>query len=141
MNVKNAIKKIQQRLERAHRNAEEYLNKADDMKYFIAECDDDSKGETKKLIFNYKRRYYYHRSVEAEDYAEELEEVINVLENKDPDCEVKIISEEKLEEEYGIYGEYDIENEEWSNVIATVTEYRNSSSNKSILVICMLKKL
>ena len=137
MNVKGAIHKIEQRKERAKKAASRYRDKGRRLNTHMGEYAD----EDERYFAELKRNGYYLHSFAVEDYLEELEELVNFLKSKEPDDEAVFTSEEEMEDEFGIYGDSDFQNEEWSNTVASVMECRNSGDDKIMWVICMLKSL
>ena len=69
----------------------------------------------------------------ALDYAEELEEIIEVLRNKDNDENIRFVNEEQFENEYSLYGDSE---EEWGNTIASMVKC-DLGNGTSIIAICL----
>lgn len=136
MNVKEAIAKIEKRLEKAQETSEKYQKKGQEMEYLAVECEADQKSRHETWRIEAKRDCYYQKYAAAIDYAEELEELMNVLQNKDSDEKVLFVNEERFENEFALYGE---SSEEWSNTISSIIKC-DLDKGKVVLVIC-LKKL
>ncbi len=133
MNVKDAIKKVERQQVKARETAEKYMKKGQEMAYMAIECENDRKSKKDFLSAVAKRDCSYQKYVMALDYAEELEEVIEVLRNKDNDENIRFVNEEQFENEYSL-GE-----EEWDNTIASMVKC-DLGNGTSIIAIC-LKKL
>ena len=134
MNIHEAIEKVERKQMKAHETAEKYLKKGQEMEYLAVECEAAQEHNTWRI--EAKRECYYQKYAKATDYAEELEEVIEVLKNKDIDEKVIFVNEERFENEYALYGDSE---SEWGNTIATMTKC-DLGNGKSVLAIC-LKKL
>lgn len=117
MNVKKAIEKMEQRLVRAQDLAGRYISKGNEMDYLLAECTPDNSSRREKARISSKRNYYYNAAAVAEDYVAELEEFIEFLRGKGDGDKVLFTSEEKLENEYALWGCIE---DECANAIATV---------------------
>ena len=136
MNVENAIAKVKRQLANARETAEKYLKKGQEMEYLAAEYEADQKSKHETWRVEAKRDCYYQKYATATDYAEELEEVIEVLENKDIGEKVLFVNEERFENEYSLYGDSE---EEWSNTIASMVKC-DLGNGTGVIAIC-LKKL
>ena len=134
MNVKDAVVKMEKRLEKAHETAEKYQKKGQEMDYLLVECEADKESKKEKGRVISKRDRYYQKYAVAADYAEELEEVIDILKCKENDDKVIFANEERFENEFALYGD-----EEWSNTIASMIRY-DVGNGTSVLAI-YLKKL
>ena len=137
MDVKDAIEKVERQQKKARETAEKYMKKGQEMAFLAVECEADqkSKRDTWRGV-EAKRDCYFQKYAVAIDYAEELEEVIDVLKNKDIDEKVLFVNEERFENEYALYGDSE---EEWSNTIATMIKC-DLGNGTSVIAIC-LKKL
>ena len=135
MNVDDAIKKVERQQEKARETAEKYMKKGQEMAYMAIECENDRKSKKDYWRAVAKRDCSYQKYAMALDYAEELEEVIEVLKNKDDDEKILFVNEEKFENEYYLYGDCE---EEWSNTIVSMVKC--DLGNGSVIAIC-LKKL
>ena len=132
MNVKEAIKVIENRLNKANETAAKYLGKANEMEYLLNESNlENDKKERWRLEAN--KDYYFNRFVNAEEYAEETRELIKTLKTMEYDEKVVFVSEERLEEKYILCEGSNI----WSNMIATIIEDEDTKT----LYICMLRRL
>jgi len=137
MNVKQAIDKIAKRKERAQRAASRCREKG-----LMIEIHLDEYTDKEEMFFaRMKKCEHYLRSSAIENYVEELDELMIFLKSKDQNDEAAFTSEEEMEDKFGIYGDSDFQNEEWSNTVAFVTECRNSGDAKIMWVICMYKSL
>jgi hypothetical protein len=137
MNVKQAIEKIAERMGKAGGIASNYRDKGNRMSTHLDEYDEGNERFYAKV----KMERYYGRSCNAEDYMEELKELLDFMQTRNLEDKAVFISEEKMEENFGIYGNSDIQTEAWSNTIATVMECRNSGRNQATWVICIYKTL
>ena len=138
MNVENAIKKVERKQMKAQETAEKYLKKGQEMEYLSVECEAEAEGDKKAEYEAWrvknKSDRYYQKHVTARMYAEELEEVIEVLKHKDRDEKVLFVNEERFENEYSLYGD----NEgEWGNTIASMVKCELNNTN--VIVICIKK--
>ncbi len=133
MNVKDAIKKVERQQVKVRETAEKYMKKGQEMAYMAIECENDRKSKKDFWRAVAKRDRSYQKYAMALDYAEELEEVIEVLRNKDNDENIRFVNEEQFENEYSL-GE-----EEWGNTIASMVKC-DLGNGTSIIAIC-LKKL
>ena len=136
MNVKDAIKNVERQQEKARETAEKYLKKGQEMAYLAVECEADQKSKHEMWRAEAKRDCSYQKYAMALDYAEELEEVIEVLRNKDNDENIRFVNEEQFENEYSLYGDSE---EEWDNTIASMVKC-DLGNGISVIAIC-LKKL
>ena len=136
MKVKDAIEKVERQQMKAHETAEKYLKKGQEMEYLAVECEADQESRHDTWRVEAKRDCYYHKYATATDYAEEMEEVIEALKNKDTDEKVIFVNEERFENEYALYGDSE---SEWGNTIATMIKC-DLGNGTSVLAIC-LKKL
>lgn len=136
MNVKDAIKKVERQQVKARETAEKYMKKGQEMAYMAIECENDRKSKKDFWRAVAKRDCSYQKYAMALDYAEELEEVIEVLRNKDNDENIRFVNEEQFENEYSLYGDSE---EEWGNTIASMVKC-DLGNGTSIIAIC-LKKL
>ena len=135
MNVKDAVEKMEKRLEKAQETAEKYQKKGQEMEYLLVECEADKDSKKEKWRVISKRDRYYQKYAVAADYAEELEEVINVLKSKETEDKVVFVNEEKFENEYALYGE---SSEEWGNTIASMIRC-DVGNGTSLLALCVKK--
>ena len=136
MKITDAIKKVERQQMNAQEIAEKYLKKGNEMAYFAVECEADQKSKREMLRAEAKRDCYFQKYAVAIDYAEELEEVIEVLKNKDDDEKILFVNEERFENEYSLYGDSE---EEWGNTIASMVKC-DLGNGTSVIAIC-LKKL
>ena len=132
MKVKDAIEKVERQQVKTHETAEKYLKKGNEMGDKLALADKNSKQWWRLRT---KRNYYYHKSARAEDYAEELKELIYVLKNKDPDDKAVLANEIEFENEYALYGD---SAEEWENTISSMIRC-DLDDGTSVLAICLRK--
>lgn len=138
MNVKSAINRIERRMECAKAIANGYSEKAQKLNTHM----DESKNKNERSHLELQVASYYWKAFNAEDYMESLGELINFLKSKDLDDKVVFIKEEDMENEFGIYGNAEFQNDEWSNTVAIVWESRDHFGNKrSSWVICIFKNL
>ena len=137
MNVKQAIEKIEDKMGKAQDIASKYRDKGDRMSTHMDEYDDASD----RIYASVKMEGYYGRSSNAEDFTEELKELLDFLKTRTLEDKAVFISEEKFEENFGIYGDCDVQTEVWSNTVATVMECKNSDTNRITWVICLFKNL
>ena len=136
MNVKEAIKVIENRLNKANETAAKYLGKVNEMEYLLNESNlENDKKERWRLEVN--KDYYFNRFVNAEEYAEETRELIKTLKTMEYDEKVVFVNEERLEEKYILCEGSNT----WSNNVATIIELEDLKNDSKILYICMLKKL
>ena len=136
MKVKDAIEKVERQQVKTHETAEKYLKKGQEMAYLAVECEADQKSKRDTWRVEAKRDCYFQKYAVAIDYAEELEELLGVLKNKDNDEKVIFVNEERFENEYSLYGDSE---EEWSNTIASMVKC-DLGNGTSVIAIC-LKKL
>ena len=132
MNVKDAIKKVEKRIEKTQETIQKYLKKGNEMEFMLADGHEDPKQNWRIAS---KRDYYYRKYTIAEDYAEELKEIIQILRSKDLDDKVLFVGEEKFENEYALFGD---SAEEWENTIASMVRC-DLGDGRNVLAVCIKK--
>ncbi len=133
MDVNGAIRSMELRIARAKDAVARYQTKGNERIALMSECEDEDEMFITWGISN----AYYARASMVEDYIEELEELINVLNSKSPKDKVAWTTEEDFEDEWGI----NFDSVEWSNTAATIYGFRNSNNATTTWVICILKSL